>query len=188
MASRVMEMRQAVKPLMLAGVATVLLAGASSAAATGTTGLYLGGGVGQMEGEGSFDDKADHWKLVGGYNFGWLPFLDLGAELAYGSGDGLNGQVNGRSATLEVESFQAMGVAGMSFGPLGVYAKAGMSDWDAEQRGRGVNDDFSGTDPIYGLGARLQLLGLTGRLELERLDTDDVGNLDMFTAGVVYTF
>lgn len=188
MASRVMDMTQAVKPLILAGVTTVLLAGASTAAATGTTGLYLGGGVGETQGEGNFDDEAGHWKLVGGYNFGWLPFLDLGAELAYVSSDGLKGQVNGRSATLEVESVQAMGVAGLSFGPLGVYAKAGMADWDAEQRGRGVNDDFSGTDPVYGLGARLQLLGVTGRLELERMDTDDIGDLDMVTAGVVYTF
>ncbi|RTQ99157.1 outer membrane beta-barrel protein [Halomonas nitroreducens] len=174
-------------PLTLLLAAGLALA-AGNAQATGDTGPYLGGGIGQMHGDGDFDDQAEHWKLVGGYNVGWLPFLDLGAELAYVNGGTLDGEVGGRSATLEVESVQAMGVAGLSVGPLGVYAKAGMADWDADQRGRGVSRDRSGTDPVYGLGARVGLLGLTGRLEVERLDTDEIGNLDMFTAGVVYTF
>lgn len=176
------------RTLLAAGLAGSLMLATGTALATGNTGLYLGGGLGQLQGDDDFDDEAEFWKLVGGYNFGWLPFLDLGAELAYVNGGELEGEVEGRSATLETESVQALGVAGLSFGPLGVYAKAGMADWDAEQRGRGVSRDHSGTDPVYGLGARLELLDLTGRLEYERLDTDEIGNLDMVSAGLVYTF
>lgn len=176
------------RTLLAAGLAASLTLAAGHAAATGTTGLYLGGGLGQLHGDNDFDDDAEFWKLVGGYNFGWLPFLDLGAELAYVNADRLAGEVNGRDASLELDSLQALGVAGLSFGPLGVYAKAGMADWDAEQRGRGVSRDRSGTDPVYGLGARIELLDLTGRLEYERLDTDEIGNLDMVSAGLVYTF
>ncbi|MDN3555783.1 outer membrane beta-barrel protein [Halomonas maura] len=174
------------KVLIAAGLAGGLAMAAGTTQAGGDTGLYLGGGVGQMHGDGDFDDEAGLSKLMGGYNFGWLPFLDLGVELAYVNGGELDGEVNGRSATREVESLQAQGVAGMSFGPMGVYAKAGMADWDAEQRGPG--SDRSGTDPVYGVGASFGLFGLTGRLEYERLDTDEIGNLDMVTAGAVYTF
>ncbi|UYG07603.1 porin family protein [Halomonas sp. M4R1S46] len=183
-----MSRKTPLRSLLAVSLAGGLVLAAGTAQATGNTGPYLGGGIGQMHGDGAFDDEADLWKLTAGYNVGWLPFLDLGAELAYVNGDSLDGEVDGRSATREVASVQAMGVAGLSFGPLGVYAKAGMADWDAEQRGRGVSRDHSGTDPVYGLGARFGLLGLTGRLEYERLDTDEIGNLDMVTAGAVYTF
>ncbi|WP_136247114.1 outer membrane beta-barrel protein [Halomonas borealis] len=176
------------RSLLAVSLATGLALAAAPALATGATGLYLGGGVGQMHGDNDFDDEADMVKLTAGYNFGWLPFLDLGAELGYINGDTLNGEVDGRSGTLEVSAVEAMGVAGLSFGPLGFYAKAGMADWDGERRGRGLTRDYSGTDPVYGLGARFELLDLTGRLEVERLDTDEIGDIDMFTAGVVYTF
>ncbi|WP_043487553.1 outer membrane protein [Halomonas halodenitrificans] len=176
------------RALLTAGLAAGLTMAAGTAAATGSTGAYIGGGLGQMSGGGAFDDDAEHWKLVAGYNVGWLPLLDLGAELAYVNGGKIDGRVGDHSATLEVESFQAMAVAGASFGPLGFYAKTGMADWDAEQRGRGVSRDHSGTDPIYGLGVRAGLFGLSGRLEYEYLDTDGIDALDMVTAGVVYTF
>ncbi len=176
------------RSLLVVSLATGLALAAAPAFATGATGFYLGGGVGQMHGDDTFDDEADMAKLTAGYNFGWLPFLDLGAELGYVNGDTLDGEVDGRSASLEVEAVEAMGVAGLSFGPLGVYAKAGMADWDSERRGRGLTRDAAGTDPVYGLGARVELLDLTGRVEVERLDTDEIGDIDMVTAGVVYTF
>ncbi|MFM9271717.1 outer membrane beta-barrel protein [Halomonas elongata] len=183
-----MSLERTLPTLGALGVAALLALVAPNAFATGDTGFYLGGGVGQTHGDGNFDDEAEHWKLVGGYNFGWLPFLDVGAELAYVDADILDGEANGHSASLDVESFQATGVLGWSLGPLGLYAKAGMADWNADRRGRGISGDLSGTDPVYGVGARFGLFGLTGRLELERLDTDEIGDLDMVTAGVVYTF
>lgn len=174
------------RPLLAAGLAAGLALGAAPSMAAGT-GFYVGAGAGETHGDGAFDDETSHWKLTGGYHFGWLPFLDLGAELSYVNTGELEGEVDGRSATLEVESFQAMGLAGLSFGPLGLYAKAGMADWDAERSGRGIGDR-SGTDPVYGLGARLGLFGLSGRLEYEHIDADEIGDLDMLTAGVIYTF
>lgn len=176
------------RTLLAVGLAGGLALAAGTAQATGSTGLYLGGGLGELHGDGAFDDEAGLWKLTGGYNFGWLPFLDLGAELAYVNGEALDGEVDGRPAALEVESLEALGVAGLSFGPLGVYAKAGLADWDAERRGPGGNRDDAGTDPVYGLGARIELLDLTGRLEVERLDSDEIGDIDRVSAGVVYTF
>ncbi|QFT83518.1 hypothetical protein FIU88_00870 [Halomonas sp. THAF12] len=183
-----MSRKTPLRSLLAATLATGLAVTAVPAFATGATGLYLGGGLGQMHGDHDFDDEADMVKLTAGYSVGWLPFLDLGAELGYVNGDSLNGEVDGRSGTLDVEAFEAMGVAGLSFGPLGVYAKAGLADWDAERRGRGLTRDYSGTDPVYGLGARFELLDLTGRVEVERLDADEIGDIDMVTAGVVYTF
>src|SRR5690606_14164384 len=59
-----------------------LLAGTDS-------GLYAGFGLGRAsieldpaEGFG-FDDDDAAWKLVGGYNYGWIPLVDLAAELSY---------------------------------------------------------------------------------------------------------
>ncbi|MCK2185199.1 outer membrane beta-barrel protein [Halomonas getboli] len=183
-----MTRKTPLRSLLAATLATGLAITAAPAFATGTTGVYLGGALGQMHGDDDFDDEADMVKLTAGYNVGWLPFLDLGAELGYVNGDTLHGEVDGRSGSLDVDAFEAMGVAGLSFGPLGVYAKAGMADWDAERRGRGLTHDYSGTDPVYGLGARVELLDITGRVEIERLDTDEIGDIDMVTAGVVYTF
>lgn len=174
------------RSLLAAGLAMGVALTAVPALAAGT-GFYVGAGAGETHGGGAFDDETSHWKLTGGYHFGWLPFLDLGAELSYVNTGELEGEVGGRSATLEVESFQAMGLAGLSFGPLGLYAKAGMADWDAERRGRGIGDR-SGTDPVYGVGARLGLFGLSGRLEYEHLDAGEIDDLDMLTAGVTYTF
>lgn len=171
--------------LLTAGLAAGFALGAAPTMAAGT-GFYVGAGAGETHGDGAFDDQTNHWKLTGGYHFGWLPFLDLGAELSYVNTGELEGEVNGRSASLEVESVQAMGLAGLSVGPLGLYAKAGMADWDAERSG-GLGDR-SGTDPVYGVGARLGLFGLTGRLEYERIDADVIGDLDLVTAGVIYTF
>ncbi|MDN3554297.1 outer membrane beta-barrel protein [Halomonas almeriensis] len=182
-------MRNATLPILGAlGLAGLLGLAAPNAFATGETGLYLGGGAGQTHGDQRFDDEAEHWKLIGGYNFSWLPFLDVGGELAYVNAGTLEGTANGGSASLNVESVQATGVLGWSLGPLGLYGKAGMADWDAERRGTGIDADLSGTSPVYGLGVRAGLLDVTGRLEVERLDTDDIGNLDMVTASVVYTF
>ncbi|MAY71692.1 MAG: hypothetical protein CME82_09595 [Halomonas sp.] len=156
--------------------------------AGGSTGLYVGVGAGQMQGDDDFDDEASAAKVFAGYNFGWLPFLDLGAELSYLNGGELDGDVDGTSARLEVESLQAMGIAGFSFGPFGVYGKAGMADWDADRSGNGLNKDYSGTDPVFGLGARMQLFDVTGRLEVERIDADEIGHVDSLTGSVVYTF
>ncbi|MCG6658848.1 porin family protein [Halomonas campisalis] len=184
-----MPSKTLLKPLMLLGAAGVLAMSASGAAATtGNSGLYLGGGMGEWHGDRAFDDTADHWKLVGGYSVGWLPFLDLAAELAYVRGSALSGEVNGQPATLKVESVEAAGLVGWSLGPLGLYAKVGMADWNAQQRGPGVDDDDSGTDPVYGLGVRLRLLDMTGRLEVERLDARRIGNHDRVSLGLVYTF
>ncbi|QEM83584.1 outer membrane beta-barrel protein [Halomonas binhaiensis] len=160
----------------------------SSCIAGGNSGFYIGAGAGQMQGDDDFDDETGLGKVFAGYNFGWLPFLDIGAELSYLNSGELNGKVDDTRATLEIESWQAMGIAGLSFGPLGVYGKAGFADWEGERRGHNLDHDYSGTDPVYGLGARMQLFDVTGRLEVERIDTDDLGNIDSITGSVVYTF
>lgn len=170
-------------------LSSVLLLMSSHCFAGGNTGFYLGAGAGQIEGDGDFDDDAGLAKVFAGYNFGWLPFLDLGAELSYMNGGKLHDHIDGHSASLEIDSWQATGIAGLSFGPFGVYGKAGFAEWDAERRGGGNLDrNFDGTDPVYGIGARLKLFDVTGRLEVERIDTDDIGNIDSLTGSVIYTF
>lgn len=170
-------------------LSSVLLLMSCPCFAGGGTGLYLGAGVGQIEGDRDFDDDAGTAKLFAGYNFGWLPFLDLGAELSYMDGGKLHGRVDGHGASLEVDSWQAMGIAGLSLGPFGVYGKAGMAGWDAERRGNGnIDHNYDGHDPVYGIGVRLKLFDVTGRLEFERIDTDDIGNIDSLVGSVIYTF
>ncbi|MBY5983248.1 porin family protein [Halomonas sp. DP5Y7-2] len=182
-------MSRIMRRMTLAGVVMGLALMASThCVAGGSTGLYVGIGAGQIQGDDDFDDEASAAKVFAGYNFGWLPFLDLGAELSYLNGSELDGDVDGTSATLDIESLQAMGIAGFSFGPFGVYGKAGMADWDADRNGRGVSKDYSGTDPVYGFGARVQLFDVTGRLEVERIDADRIGHVDTLTGSVVYTF
>lgn len=78
-----------------------------------------------------------------------------------------------------------MGVVGLSFGPLRVYAKAGMAGWDAERLGSGLARDGAGHRPGLQLGAHPEVLDLTVRLGGTHLYGDYI---DMVSAGVVYTF
>lgn len=174
----------------LAGTANIATAGSDS-------GFYLGGSVGTAQidyseddpdlGEVEFDDDDAAYKVFAGYNFGVVPFMNLAVEAAYldfGSYDGDIGVIN---SNIDVDSWTAFAVAGFDLGPIGVFGKAGMLNWDAELKTPIGSVSDSGTDPAYGIGAKIQLGSFAIRAEYEMFDLEEF-DVDYFSVGGSITF
>jgi hypothetical protein len=170
-----------------------ILAGAmtfSTAAYAGAeSGPYIGAGIGQssIELKGynravSGDDSA--YKLVLGYNFGLLPLLDLGIEGAYVD----FGKINGGGVEYKQTAWNGFGLVGLSLGPIGLFGKLGLAAWDADTTIASVTTTTSGTDSAYGIGARLQLGPISGRLEYEAFDIEGTKDNSMTSVSLLYTF
>ncbi|MBE0508540.1 MAG: porin family protein [Marinospirillum sp.] len=88
---------------------------------------------------------------------------------------------------------KAYGASVLGHIPLGqvasVYGRLGLNYWDTDVRGNlgdsSINlQNQSGTDPLYGIGAQLNLSSLLVRAEYERLDMDSNYKLDSFTVSL----
>ena len=159
-------------------IPTAVVAGADS-------GFYLGLGYGDATTENNEFDKSDSaYKVFGGYNFGIIPLVDLAIEASYA--DFGNPSTSIKEA--EVTGLSVFGLAGLSFGPFGIFAKAGVIDWDGDTRDGTVSNSESGTDPAYGIGARLVLGSFAVRAEYELYDLDSDLEVGMASISGVYTF
>jgi len=163
-------------------IPSIALAGAES-------GLYLGAGAGNSNLKGSveeadFDADATGYKLILGYNFGLIPLIDLAVEGSYvDMGEDTSGAIK-----YSQTSFNGFGLVGLSFGPIGLFAKAGLAAWDADTRIGGLKSTKSGTDPVYGIGARQQIFKVSGRIEYEYYDQSNLNDVSMTSVSLLYTF
>ena len=187
------EKRQASGAGAILLVAALLLMSAESKA---DSGFYIGGSVGTAAVELDtgdpvnpviFDEDDFAWKAFGGYNFD-LPILNLGIEGGYVDFGGPSADIGGILFAVDSDGFDAFGVLGIDLGPIGVFAKVGVIAWDAEASIDGVTDTDDGTDPAYGIGAKIGLGSLAFRLEYELFDIEDTEDVTMISAGLVWTF
>lgn len=163
------------------------------------SGLYLGGSVGNAEIDyddnlpefDSIDFKDDDtaYKVFGGYNFGVLPLLDLAVEGGYidfGTQEQFINDAFGNQ-TVGVTGLTVSGLAGLTLGPLGLFGKAGVINWDSDVTNFSFDDANSGTDAAYGVGAKVQLGSFAVRAEYEIFE---INNADMafYSIGGVMTF
>jgi len=159
------------------GMPTAALAGADS-------GVYVGFGVGDASVKDSdFDASDSAYKLFGGYNFGVIPLIDLAVEASYVD----FGKPSTSDGSVEVSGLNAFGLAGLSFGPFGIFAKAGILSWNSDATFGGITTSDSGSDPGYGLGARFAIGSFAVRAEYEVYDLEDT-DLDMVSISGVFTF
>ena len=157
------------------GMPTAAVAGADS-------GFYIGAGVGDAGFEATdsdFDESDTAYKVFGGYNIGFIPLVDFAVEASYVD----FGSPSAGDVSVDSSSLNAFGLAGLSFGPFGIFAKAGVSNWDTEAG----SDSDSGTDPVYGLGARFAIGSFAVRAEYEVYDFDKA-DVDMVSVSALYTF
>jgi len=156
-------------------IPTAAIAGADS-------GLYIGIGAGDASVKnGDFDASDSAYKIFGGYNIGFIPLIDIAVEASYVD----FGNPSTSDGNVDVSGLNAFGLAGLSFGPFGVFAKAGVISWDVDSN-FGSSSSDSGTDPAYGLGARFALGSFSVRAEYEVYDLDI--DLNMVSVSGVYTF
>jgi hypothetical protein len=159
---------------------TVSLGGADS-------GIFLGIGAGDATIKDSdFDESDSAYKVFAGYNFGVVPLVDLAIEASYVH----FGNPSVGVASAEVTGLNAYGLAGLSFGPLGLFAKAGVINWGADTSDGTVTNSESGTDPAYGVGARLAFGSFSVRAEYEYYDLSSETDIDVGMASIsgIWTF
>lgn len=180
-------------------IMSAVLMGTSSWAIAGSeSGFYIGGSTGTASidysendpdvGEINFDDDDTGYKVFAGYNLGLVPFLNLAVEGSYvdfGSQEGEIASIPGFS--IDTTAFAGFGLVGFDLGPVGLFAKAGMFSWDVDFDTPLGSVSESGTDPAYGLGAKVQLGSIAVRAEYELFDLDDI-EIDYFSVGASYTF
>lgn len=175
-------------------ISTAALSFSNLALAGSDSGLYLGASLGSAGmdysendpdiGDISFDDSDSAYKVFAGYNLGIVPFLNLAVEGAYvdfGSHEGEIAEATGNK--IDSNGWSAFGLAGFDLGPVGIFGKAGFIAWDSELNG----DSESGTDPAYGLGAKIQLGSIAVRAEYELFELEEL-DIDYFSVGAAYTF
>lgn len=156
--------------------------------AGGDSGFYIGGGIGQgyigdVDGE-SFDGDDTGYKAIAGFNFGTVPLVDLGIEANYID----FGKPTDAGIEIEAEAIAAYGLAGINFGPIGVFGKVGAVRWDAKASDGEVTVKDDGTDVAYGAGIRFQVASFQIRAEYELFDVDEIDDFQFVSASLLYTF
>lgn len=160
------------------GMPTVAVAGAES-------GFFIGLGAGESTVKsGDYSESDSAYKVLGGYNFGVVPLIDLAVEASYVH----FGNPSTDVASVEVTGLDAFGLAGLSFGPFGIFAKAGVIDWGMDTTEGTVTNSESGTDPAYGVGARLAFGSFSVRAEYEYFDLDSDVEVGLASISAIYTF
>lgn len=184
---------------VLAAAAALGVAAIPNTALAGSdSGIYIGAGVGSgtlnadVPTGGAtnpeFSGNATAYKAFAGYNFGAVPFLDLAIEGGYVNLGEPGDVVELLPISASIDGVSAFGVAGVNLGPVGLFAKAGVINWDAEIVVDGLAESDSGSDTAYGVGAKMQFGSLAVRLEAERFDIKDINDLYMVSLGLVWTF
>ena len=171
-------------------LAITLASGQASAGAD--SGFYLGAGVGQASAsdidiggqEINFDGDDTGYKALVGFNFGWIPLIDLAVEGSYTD----FGKPDDGGIEVDGDALAAFGLVGINLGPFGIFGKAGVANWDGDVSGNIISGDDDGTDPVYGIGARFALGSFQIRAEYEYFDIDVVDGIDFISASLIYTF
>ena len=175
-------------------LSAALLALPGLAMAGSDSGFYVGGSVGQASvgdiedptggGDISFDGDDTGYKLFVGYNFGVIPLLDLGIEGGYID----LGNPDDGGLEVKADGYTLAGLVGGRIGPVGLFAKLGMINWDADLSDGIDSAGDDGTDPLYGIGARLNFGSLEVRAEYEYFDIDTASDVDFLSLGAAWNF
>lgn len=163
------------------------LALASVPAIAADNGIYLGGSIGQSSldiDEVSYDASATGYKLIAGWRFiDWLAIE--GNYVDFGSGDD---SIAGTRVESEADGISLSAVGFLPVGPVDLFARVGMIDWNADLSSPGLGSESDdGTDLTYGVGLQFRVWSLGIRAEYELFDIEDA-DVDMISLGVTWTF
>jgi len=155
-------------------------------------GIYIGGGVGSAATEDStanpagnaFDESDGAFKIFGGYRFDLLPIVSLSGEVGFRD----LGKPNAGAVEYKVDGFDYAALAGVGLGPVELFARLGGMEYDLEKSNASVKTSFDGSAPVYGVGARFSLFGIGVRAEYEKIDIDELDNVEMVSISAFYEF
>lgn len=151
-------------------------------------GFYLGGSVGiattEVEDDGiSFDEDDTAYKIFGGFHF--LQFFAVEASYRDFGSPSTDLPMIGNT-TIESSGFDISGLAGIPLGPIYLFGRVGIIDWEADAKAQGQKVSEDGTDYLAGIGLQLDIAKLRLRGEVEYFDIED-GSL-MYTVGAAWIF
>jgi opacity protein-like surface antigen len=163
------------------------------------SGLYIGGSVGQAtikakdqspDGDDfDFSEEDAGYKIFLGYNFGVLPLIDLAIEGSYVDFGRPSGTLSdGTRIEYELVGWDVFGLAGLTFGPLSVFGKMGLISWDSDFDIDNFTGSDSGSDPAYGLGAKIIFGSLALRAEYEYFDMSEFNDVYLASVGLSLMF
>ncbi|TLF50584.1 hypothetical protein FEI13_09160 [Halomonas urmiana] len=135
------------------------------------------------------DGATSGFRLTAGFTPQNLPRLDLGAEVSYRRSDDVPIAGEDGSRLHDTTSLGGSLMAGVRVGALGLYAKAGLAEWQGDPVGSDDRAEGSrGTARIQGFGARLQFRQMVSRLEFEQIDAPALEHLNLISASIHFPF
>ena len=153
-------------------------------------GFYLGAGIGrsdvQLDDDAvsaiDFDGEDTAWKLIAGFR----PVDWLAVEASYVD----FGKPDDDGTEIDADGFTAFAVGFLPIGPVDLFAKLGLINYDASGSIRNIGEvlDDSGTEFAWGAGVQFRLLSLSVRAEYEMFDVEEVDDVNMLSLSVTYTF
>src|SRR5688572_6217405 len=180
------------KTSMKTASAMVALAALGLSATAAAEGLYVGGSALQSR----FDSDDFDVEDVDEEDTGWKVFLGIqptehfaieGGFTQFGEAQAPSAAVGGPFEA-KAEALSVFGVGIMPVGPVNLFAKVGAARIDAEGNVGAVFFEDKSTEFAYGVGAQMNFGNLGVRAEYEKFDTDVIGDLDVISLGVVFSF
>lgn len=168
------------------------LAALAMSSAVAAQGVYLGGSALQSR----FDSDDFDVEDVDEEDTGWKAFVGVrpmqyfaieGGFTQFGEAQAPSVAVGGPFES-KAEALSLFGVGILPAGPVDLFAKAGIARIKSEGNVGAVFFDDKETEFAYGVGAQFNLGRLGFRAEYEKFDTDTIGDLDVISLGVVFTF
>jgi hypothetical protein len=183
------------RTITLAALSAVLLAGAGTAMAQDAepnTGFYIGGGLTQSRFDNDdfdvddIDNEDNSWKAI----LGARPHPSFAIEANYVNfGKSTQPSVTaGGPFEADADGYALFGLGIFPLGPVELYGKLGVSRIDSDGNVGAVFFEDEATELAYGAGIQFRIGALGLRAEYETYDTDVIGDLDLITVGLTYTF
>jgi opacity protein-like surface antigen len=178
--------------VVLAAPLLMLAAQANAQMIEPPVGIYVGGAITQTKfdtadfGIDDIDDKDHGWKATLGYRFNRSLGIE-GSFVYFGESTASSVAVGGPFLA-ESRALTAYAVGFVPVGPVDLLGKIGLARIDAQGNVGPLEYDERTNEFAYGVGAQMRLSRFAIRAEYEKFDTDVIGNLDMLSLGVTYTF
>jgi opacity protein-like surface antigen len=173
-------------------LALALLGTAAVGAAEVNPGFYVGAAVLKSHFDsdnfnaGEIDTHDNGWKLLGGFraspNFGFeMAYTDFGNSNA-------PSVVAGGPYRADAHAWSAFALGIYPAGPVDLFVKAGAARIKADGNVGAVLFDDKATEFAYGAGVQFNAGRLGIRAEYEKFNTNVIGDLDIISLGVNFTF
>jgi opacity protein-like surface antigen len=187
------EMRNSKLALAILAAAQLPIAGVALAQERDiATGFYAGGGLTQSRFDtdnfsvDDIDDEDNSWKVIAGFRFNSNFALEAN-YVDFGKATSPSLAIGGPFGA-EADAFALYAVAFWPIGSLDLFAKLGAAQIDAQGSVAAVLFEDEATELAYGAGLQYRWGNLAARAEYEIYNTDVVGDLDLITLGLTYTF